>query len=335
MDLLKDGLSYIEIAKELSISERTCKRWRCKLKEDWEWGSMMPMYNGPGSNGMERVNTVESKPVAGSKDGKAVIVKDPVTVVIERFEMLNYGLRVSALKLFDMFKLKFTAMNRYGESAQQTCVSITLDEYMRLLGKPNTEKSREKARITAKEDLDALFSVRLSWKEKNGAKARYDMRICYKQKVTNSEMHFWFTPDFAGYLANSYVTHYPMSLLKLDERNPNSYYLGKKLSLHYSIRNNVEDGTNDIISVRSLLAYCDDLIPSYEDVMNGDRNCKKHIVKPFLRGMKALSDAGVIRWELCGSKKQPCEIASEEITYCELENLYVKFDVVQQAMHTS
>ena len=129
----------------------------------------------------------------------------------------------------------------------------------------------------------------------------------------------------AKYLTNAYIMHYPMELLKVDERNSNSYPLGRKLLLHQSMNNNKKKKTSDIISVKSLLEVCPD-IPMYESVMNEGRQLDQRIRTPL---EKALNSLDFIAWEYCNSKGIP--LTEKQLTstdYKVFEKFYVKFDVL-------
>jgi transposase len=331
--LRKTGMTYSEIAKRINVSEPTCRRWgklleayeqqRTKLKAE----ERAPMYNGHGTNQMERINTV-GKALSVGESGAVTVTKGCAETIMENFDLRLSGFRVSTLKLWDMLKLKYTEVNRYGEECSCFLVSVTLDEYMFLMGMPDTSASRVRARQTAEEDLETLFSIRLDWLENGKERGRFSTRLCTAKGINNSVIVFSFAPQMASYLSNAYVMRFPVRLLRVDERDSVSYYLGKKLSLHYSISHNVESGTNDIISVACLLEYCEDVIPSYETVMSSNRHTKSRIVEPFIRGMGVLKSMGIISWRFCKEKKLPVQGHESGIGYQELIGLYIEFQIL-------
>jgi hypothetical protein len=325
--LLGLGKTYVEISPAIGVSLKTCERWGREIKErelEPTAGKTVPVCNGPGTNQMERINTVESKPPA-SPSGVAIINKGSVRAEI-KLAGLAHGLRVSALKLWDIIRIKFTEKNKAHDGSLCTQVEIPLEEYMRLTGKPNTSSSMTNARRTAKEDLETLYGVSLDWTETNGARSHFKMRLCFAQGIVNSTIVFGLSPPMAAYLAGAYITHYPVELLKLDDHSANAYYLGKKLALHHGMYSNIENKSNDILSVASLLEHCEDTIPSHERVMGGDRNTKKHIIEPFIRGMDCLAAHGVLTWKFCREKKAPFE--GEPADYQEFINLFIEFHIL-------
>lgn len=98
--------------------------------------------------------------------------------------------------------------------------------------------------------------------------------------IQNGSIVLNFGDAMAEYLTHAYLMQYPMPLFRLDERNPTSYHLGKKLFLHYSMEANRSRGTHNILSVKKLLEAAPD-IPDHEEVMRGNRYLDKRIITPF------------------------------------------------------
>jgi len=70
------------------------------------------------------------------------------------------------------------------------------------------------------------------------------------------------------------------------------------------------------------MAVCRDL-PTYEEVMKGNKNVKDRIIKPFERDMDALKPT--LTWKYCHSKGKPLtkkEVA--DLTYAQFERLMVQ-----------
>ena len=144
--------------------------------------------------------------------------------------------------------------------------------------------------------------------------------------VSLGNIIFSFSLDMAKYLTNAYLMQYPMELLKVDERNPNSYHIGKKLLLHNSIDNNKRKGTANILSVKSLLEVCPD-IPTYEQVLATGRQLDQRIKAPFETALNSLSS--FISWEYCNSKGVPLTEEQLQATdYSTFEKLFIKFIVI-------
>lgn len=287
------------------------------------------MLQGPGTNGLSFINSNCMKPEVSFYNGEGKLRKGTLTVFIDRYNELTGELRPSAQKLLDACTIILTQQNKYrGEGGElKTRVIIPLERYMEFCGIPLTKASKDKTRRKVKEDLDTLFHIFLEWTETSGRTPKdfSKMRICDEIDFDNGNIIFSFSMSMARYLTNSYIMQYPMELLKVDERNPNSYCIGKKLSIHNSIDNNKRKGTAHILSVKSLLDVCPD-IPTYEQVLAKGRQLEQRIKKPL---ETALNSLNFISWEYCNSKGVPLTEEQLQATdYSTFINLYIKFDVL-------
>lgn len=286
-----------------------------------------PMLQGTGSNRLSQISTRTTSPDVDAITGVATISAEDFKVFIEGYQNLSGGLRVSTHKLLDVCAINLTRQNDFrGEGELQTAVMIPLEDYMRLCGIPLTKPSKDKTRRRVQEDLEALYSVSIEWREKSGKSVKdyAKMRIVSAQGIKSGMIHVGFSPEFAKYLTNAYIMQYPIALLKVDERNPNSYHIGRKLLLHFSMDNNQKKGTANIVGVRALLSACPD-IPDYEDVMASDRHTDRRIRTPLEDALNALD---FITWEYVNSKSAP--LADGQIlntTFDEFRELYVRFTV--------
>ena len=208
--------------------------------------------------------------------------------------------------LLDACTIALTAQANYRDTNEpKTLVSIPLEDYMEQCGTPLTKASKDKTRRKVKKDLEAIYSTSLEWSEPKGKQQVLDfakMRICDMVGIKTGNIVMNFSPLMAHYLTHAYIMQYPMELFKLGDKNPNSYYLGKKLLQHHSIDNNQLKGTANIISVKALLE-CTPEMPSYEAVKSKDRHLTQRIIDPFQRDMDALSS--IFTWEYCNSKGVP------------------------------
>lgn len=292
-------------------------------------GYYSPMLQGTGSNRLTQISTRREDPPVDAITGLATITSGSLKVFIERYNALEGGLRVSTHKLLDACTIALTAQNDYrGGSPPKTLVVIPLEDYMARCGIPLTKPSKDKTRRRIKQDLDTLYSTSIEWSEPRGKETRdfSKMRICTMVGVKNGKIMLDFSPAFAQYLTNAYIMQYPLELFKADERNPSSYYIGKKLLQHHSIGNNRRRGTSNIISVRALLECCPD-IPTYEEVMKADRHLDQRIIAPFENAINSL--ATFIRWEYCNGKGVP--LSEEQLAafqYATFIRCFIRFDVL-------
>lgn len=290
--------------------------------------SFVALLNGVATNELSRVNTQAKPPEIKPISQEAFIQQGNVKVFISRYKELTGELKPSTHKLLDICTLALAKQNNYrGSGPLNTAVVVPLEEYLELCGKPVTASSKKEARKKIKEDLETLFHISLEWSEPSGKKTRdfAKMRICDSIGIKNGNIMLNFTAPMASYLNSSYIMQYSTQLLQVDERNANSYPLGKKLLQHNSMENNIKKGTANIISVKSALEACPD-IPTYEEVMSKARQIDQKIKAPLERALNSLP---FITWEYSNSKGKP--LTEEQLgstDYKSFEKLYIHFQIL-------
>lgn len=318
----------IEIKKEDTASAEATINAPSETAADKK--AFAKMLNGPATNQLTNISAQMNPPTVDAITGNATIEQGTLKVFIDGYNELTAGLRTSTYKLLDVCTLALTQQNGYRpkEDKLNTTVLIPLEQFMELCGKPITKPSKDKTRRKVKEDLNTLYKISMEWTENSRNKIRdfEKMRLCDRVGIVGGNIKFVFSSDMASYLTNSYVMQYPMELLKVDERNPNSYPLGKKLLLHNSMDNNKKKGTDNILSVKSLLAACPD-IPSYDQVLAAGRQLEQRIKSPFETALNSLST--IITWEYCNAKGAALtDEQLQALDYNSFENLFIKFNVI-------
>lgn len=288
------------------------------------------MLNGIATNQLTNISTRSNPPLVDTITGNATIEQGTLRVFIDKYSELTGGLRTSTHKLLDACTIALTEQNNYRgkDDKLNPLITIPLERFMELCGIPLTKPSKDKTRRKVKEDLETLYHISMEWTETSGRKTKdfAKMRLCDKVALVRGNIIFSFSIDMARYLTNAYLMQYPMELLKVDERNPNSYHIGKKLLLHNSMDNNKRKGTANILSVKSLLGVCPD-IPTYEQVLATDRALDRRIKVPFENALNSITS--FISWEYCNSKGVPLTTEQLQATdYGTFKNLFVKFDVL-------
>lgn len=302
-----------------------------------EYKPFTAMLNGTATNQLTNISTRSNPPIVDAITGNATIEQGTLKVFIDSYNELTGGLRTSTHKLLDACTIALTQQNNYRgkDSEINPLVTIPLECFMELCGIPLTKPSKDKTRRKVKEDLETLYHISMEWTETSGRKTKdfAKMRVCDKIALVRGNIIFSFSADMAKYLTNAYIMQYPVELLKVDERNPNSYHIGKKLLLHNSIDNNRRKGTANILSVKSLLEVCPD-IPTYEQVLATDRALDRRIKVPFETALNSLSS--FISWEYCNSKGIPLTEEQLQATdFSSFIKLYIKFDVLGAPDHTA
>lgn len=288
------------------------------------------MLNGTATNQLTNISTHSNPPIVDAITGNATIKQGALKVFIDSYNELTGGLRTSTHKLLDACTIALTQQNNYRgkDDKLNPRVTIPLERFMELCGIPLTKPSKDKTRRKVKEDLETLYHISMEWTEASGRNTKdfAKMRVCDRIALNRGNITFSFSLDMAKYLTNAYLMQYPMELLKVDERNPNSYHIGKKLLLHNSIDNNKRKGTANILSVKSLLEVCPDM-PTYEQVLATGRQLDQRIKAPFETALNSLSS--FLNWEYCNSKGVPLtEDQLQSTDYATFEKLLIKFAVI-------
>lgn len=207
-------------------------------------------------------------------------------------------------------------------------VSFTIDEYLALSGKESTKSNRDVARRNLTAALKAIHATQLTFKDTvmGEVKTFIDVDLCVKKGVIeNNVVMFQFSPDFALYLAHSYITCFDTKIFCFDSNNQNAYPLYRKLLTHYSMDNNIKRGTNNVISVRTALECCPD-IPTREKIKNGNRQYGR-IKDSLMRALSYIEDHTGMKWRFCTAGGQDLDDSKIEITYDEFMSLYIKFEL--------
>lgn len=256
--------------------------------------------------------------------------------------------RINTHKLFIVCVAEFTKQNTRG-AKENYKVKFPLKDYAALLGydvlehpgttKEEAEKEKKraaevlkKARKAINQDLDILFNCSYSWKEKiRGKEEDYkDIRIIGAKGIEKGYIEAELTPSFASYiLKHRAMTKYPQALLGIDGNHNNAYYLGLKIAEHWNIARNQEAGTNDILSIRTLLSCVD--LPKVQKVREQRASWQQKIFEPLMQALDYLKLKGFLEdYELVKAKSEEMTQSEREAAYKEydiFEDLYVKYKI--------
>ena len=184
-------------------------------------------------------------------------------------------------------------------------------------------KDRKEAKTQAKADMEILRGASFSWEERRGKKTEsYSfVNLADSGEIRrNGDIVFTYGTTFYNILLGYPVMPYPAQLQTLNsKRNPNSYYLLRKIAEHKNM--NIGKKNEDIIAVKTLLSIAP-YIPSYDEVMSGNRNIADRIIGVFERDMDALETT--LSWNYCHSLDQP--LTDEELatmSYARFEELLI------------
>ncbi len=208
-------------------------------------------------------------------------------VVLENFSTLGNGLKTTTHRLIDAIMLRSTELG-----TKESTVYLSLEEYMNMCNLRNLKEIRKQVNA----ELKTLTNMRVTFSKSSNREQSFDgIRICESAEIKNNHIIFTFSQEFYRIMKSMPVMPYPMRLFNINnKRNPNSYYFLKKLAEHKKM--NYFKKNADTISVRTLLE-CTPELPSYEEVISGDRAIARRIIEPFERDLSELDD--IFSWEYC------------------------------------
>ena len=159
-----------------------------------------------------------------------------------------------------------------------------------------TYEPDRKGNIVKKEQIREMNILEAVDKEAKDGKAIKDGRVT-----------IYFSFLMAQALSHSHVMKLPTEILKTNStRHPNSVNLGYKLALHYDMNSKKKNKNANLISVKSLLAFCPE-IQSYAEVMaKPGRKVSEKIIDPFTRDLDDLQQRGILsKWHYCDTNGKP------------------------------
>lgn len=271
---------------------------------------------GTSTNTFTKTRDTNKNTAIDSITGEATITNGDLILKIPNYAQLT-GLKTSTHQLLDIITISLTE-----SGAKSPTVHLTLDNYMQRRGL----KDRKEARKQLTADLDVLLKTSLTWEEKRGKSTipYAGVNITDSWSWTDSKKHtiaYTFGQTFYNVLLSYPVMSYPAQLQTFNNRrNPNSYYFLRKITEHKNM--NVGKKNEDIIAVKTLLE-ASPFIPSYKEVMEGNRNLTDRIINPFERDMDNL--APTLNWEYCHSLGGPLKDKElETMSYELFETLLIK-----------
>lgn len=317
--------------------------------------SYLPMLHGKATDTLSLM--VKNIITDNKLSNKGIIEKNDVTLEIDDFNHFVDTLGISTHKLLSVATANFTQLNdsiNKNKTVQHTEINIPLKEYASKCGfdveehPQETEEAqlKEKKRATnelknarkkIKKDLSILYKSSLSWHEKlKGKEEDYiKVRILEYQGIKNGYIKMSFTQTFSEYLLKLPMTQYPIALLGVDERNPNAYNMGKQMSIHANMDNNIKKGTSHLLKVNTLLNYT--VLPNINDIRKQRASWDYRIKEPFEKSLDALTACGLLEdWEYSKPKgeKLTDKEATSFKTYEEWADTLIYFTLKDAPDHT-
>lgn len=254
--------------------------------------------------------------------GHAKLARGPFALYIHQYSDLSVkDLRASFFRMIDIILIKFSE-----SFTPDKTIKIKVRDYMKMCNLDSVRHARKQLRT----DLDIFFRCSVSYQSQKGVKSDEckEMRLCQDYDIKNREMITTLGDKFYDMLSSNNMKRMLMPIVVLQcnfKTNPNSYFLGKKITTYDRI--NFNKNHNNVISIKSLLKDC----PKLKD-WEKSKHKKRDVVQAFNRDMRFLEEQ--IRWEYCKAKGEP--LNDEELELIENDNfntfinLYIKYDFTQE-----
>lgn len=267
------------------------------------------------------LTSISGKNVTLNLIGNAEIICNDVQIFIEQFAQVK--LNVPTYKVLDACILKLTQNFPYGKDVTDEAlilhkdITISTEDYMKMTGL----KDRQQAHQQLKNAMETLYRISFKWDEKtftkgNGKIVHYEIKLAEAIKweenfsietniVKRGSVTLSLSLKMAKFFATAYIMPYPYNLLTVNShKNPHSYFIGRKLSLHYNM--NIGKSNSNRIAVATLIATLPEL-PKYDDIPKRQGQVTKRIIQPFERDLIALQDTYKIlkEWHYCNPHGEP------------------------------
>lgn len=316
-EIIEDRRSGRAIKKELTAEAEVLSNASKNLTLNLQlFGNkdFVKMIQGKGTNALMKIKT--SSVLEGQLDvmGAATFkTGDDFTLIIKDYAELMNGIPTHAWKLFDCFMLVFT-------QTKDPSIRLPLKDYMDMRGLKDIKSTRKQVL----ESMDALSKISYEAKEKIKGRWVHSGTISLfggTKIIKNGIIYFNFNADFYGQLIKYRVMDYPPMILKTnDAKNPNAFYFSRYIAENYRM-NEGKDRLN-FISVKTMLEKSPKM-PTYEEVMNGNRNVRDRIIEPFIRDLDSLDD---VYYDIVSEDKETIIDHVEDLTYGEFIKCYLKID---------
>lgn len=279
-----------------------------------------------------------TKTVTGGSVIKLFLPSGELTLELPRGRVWD----VHTSKTIDLLLLKLTDQlphfnswdltdRQRGEIARKRVVSLTLDEYMKACALSDVKSARERLN----KSLDTLFEAKVTTSEnvpKRG-KVELEMRIATARAKEESRENpikggraaFAFSQEMAEHLSRHGIMPYPRKLLLINtQKYRHAYPIGRYLAWIQDLSAGKEPPY--YVSVECVMQNAG--LPTYDEIMKGDRHIDRKIIEPLHKNLSALVEQGVLESvSIC--KEHGEELSDEDLQRMDkiedFKRLFVKF----------
>lgn len=247
-------------------------------------------------------------------------------------------LGIDEQKIHELIRIAFTECNYYKADRNLNLVAeLPFYELMDVLGRRRTPANEKKfAQRLAKEILQDIAHEGLTFTDENN-KAITHFEIgtgTYKVDRKNNKVYFEVSPLYALYLnrAGVQVQYSRIGLRMGSQKDPLPFYLQAKMQAHYFRDANRQRGTNNILSIKTLLKYSADILPSFEWVQENDPGHWLRLIRdPLEKALNEIESGGLFKWEYCGPRLAEVEKSETRTNdFRKWSRLYITFQLIPE-----
>lgn len=244
------------------------------------------------------------KTVTGGSVIKLLLPSGELTIELPRGRVWD----VHTSKTADLLLLKLTDQlphfnswdltdRQRGEIARKRVVTLTLDEYMKACALSDVKSARDRLN----KSLDTLFEAKVTTSENVPKRGRVDleMRIATarakeesrENPIKGGRVAFAFSQEMAEHLSRHGIMPYPRKLLLINtQKYRHAYQIGRYLAGIQYLSAGKEPPYR--VSVECVMKSAD--LPTYDEIMQGDRHIDRKIMEPLHKNLAALVEQGVL-----------------------------------------
>mgnify|MGYP007101856852 CR=1 FL=1 len=319
-----------------ALSPKLYKKTRMAMSKHVPVPVAGKIFSGNLSSAMSRVRT----------KGELDLLTGSIIVDNVRFTNAsgNVKIGVGEAKIFFRALAEFTAMNnKNSHDCIKQRVYISVREYAAANGLDVTDPDKstnnlKNFRHKIKGYLQNLRECGSDWEEKVNGKSAFfngaNLLGAYTIKGDSIMIEFSLTVAEA-LIQLTTILIIPPSFYQIDDRNANAFAIAQALILHYGQNGNVLQGTENKLSVESILKRTS--YPTAEKIRTQKLSWRERVREQLEVTLGYLMEIGLLRgWEYRrrgGEKLSDREIRDEEMSYEEYVSLVLWYEISDYASH--
>lgn len=236
-------------------------------------------------------------------------------------------------KISILIRNYFADNNYYKETKNfDTWVEVPVSLTMEYLGKKDTPANRKQFRTRLRKMLVDIAHQSLSIMDDKGHYQAADFGTGEREVNPRTDcFRFKISDTFARLMSGAPQGQVYNKALRLGtQKNPLPFYLCQKLLNTYFRDGNRSQGTNTILSVKKLLEYCGDMIPTFETIQATDPGHWVDRIRDKLeKALNEIQDEGIFAWEYCKKGLSPVKPQERRTRdYHKWSKLYITFRLI-------